>query len=173
MNFLMPRSPVLLYSLPMPRSRKVSIPRIQRTLAAALILTVVGGTACAQLLAEVVTVAAASAQLDPAIRLPSGSYRVMGQIPPSLLAKVEGAGAYGDWEAYTARGVAARLFPAQVHQLTNSFALAGYFQQSRSERTVGDETHTRHIFADMEGGTILLYVIETPEELVWLIGRSG
>ena len=147
-----------------------------RRLAATLLLVsllALGGAASAQLLAEVATVAAASAQFDPAIRLPSGSYRVLGQVPASLLAKVEGASAYGDWEAYAARGVAARLFPAHMHQLATSFALAGYFQQSRSEQIVDDEeTHTKQIFAGASGGTILLYSIETPEELVWLIGRS-
>lgn len=146
-----------------------------RSLAATLLLVsllALGGAASAQLLAEVATVAAASAQFDPAVRLPSGSYRVLGQVPASLLAKVEGASAYGDWEAYAARGVAARLFPAHMHQLATSFALAGYFQQSRSEQVVDDETHTKQIFAGDDGGTILLYSIETPEELVWLIGRS-
>ena len=155
----------------MKRSQAIGTPRLVRALATALLLTFTSG-ASAQLLAEVVTVAAASAQLDPAIRLPSGSYRVLGQVPPSLLAKVEDAGGYGEWEAYTARGVAARLFPAHLHQLTNSFGVAGYFQQSRSELMVGDEKHTRLVFAGMDGGTLLLYVIETPEELVWLIGRS-
>lgn len=131
------------------------------------------GGASAQLLAEVVTVAAASAQLDPGIRLPSGSFRVLGQVPPSLLANLEGAAGYGSWEAYTARGLAARLFPAHVHQLSNSFALAGYFQQSRSEQLVDDEKHVKQVFVGGDGGRILLYVIETPTELVWLIGRSG
>ena len=131
------------------------------------------GGASAQLLAEVVTVAAASAQLDPGIRLPSGSFRVLGQVPPALVAKLEGAAGYGNWEAYTARGLATRLFPAHMHQLSNSFALAGYFQQSRSEQQVGDEKHVKQVYAGSDGNTILLYVIETPTELVWLIGRSG
>jgi hypothetical protein len=150
--------------------------RTTSTLAAALLLTsmlVVGGAASAQLLAEVVTVAAASAQLDSSIRMPSGSYRVLGQVPPTLLAKVEGGGAYRDWEAYTARGLAARLFPAHLHQLTNSFAIAGYFQQSRSERQVGEERHTKQVFVSPDHGSVLLYVIETADELVWLIGRSS
>ena len=143
-----------------------------RTILLSLTLVLAGG-ASAQLLAEVTTVAAASAQLDPSIRLPSGSYRVLGQVPQSLLAKVEGGGGYGEWEAYAARGIAARLFPAHLHQLTNSFALAGYFQQGRSEKVVGSEKHTRHVFQGTQGGTVLLYVIETPDELVWLIGRSS
>lgn len=148
--------------------------RSVRSLAAALIvsLSALTGGASAQLLAEVATVAAASAQLDPGIRLPSGSFRVLGQVPPSLLASVEGQAAYGEWEAYTARGLAARLFPAHVHQLTNAFAVAGYFQQSRSERVVGNEKHVRQVFVGEDGRSIVLYVIETPTELVWLIGRS-
>lgn len=149
--------------------------RVRKTLIHVLLTVVMltAGSATAQMLAEVVTVAAATAQLDPGIRLPSGSYRVLGQVPASLLVKVEGAASYSSWEAYVAQGVAARLFPAHVHQLSNSLALAGYFQQSRSERMVGEEKHVRQLFVGPDGGTVLLYVIETPSELVWLLGRSG
>jgi hypothetical protein len=129
--------------------------------------------ASAQLLAEVTMVAAASAQIDPAIRLPSGSFRVSGHVPPGLLAKVEGRSGYRDWEAYSARGLAARLFPAHRHQLINSFAMAGYFQQSSSERQLGREKHTQTVFVGSGGETALLYVIEAPDELVWLIARSN
>jgi hypothetical protein len=144
---------------------------LARNLACVLALALTAG-ASAQLLAEVATVAAASAQLDPAIRLPSGSFRATGQVPPGLMNKVEGRGAYRDWEAYSARGLAVRLFPAHVHQLTNSFAVAGYFQQSSSVRQFGREKHTRQVFVG-SGGSILLYVIEAPDELVWLIARGN
>jgi hypothetical protein len=136
-------------------------------------LLVLSGIGSAQLLAEVATVAAASAQLDPAIRLPSGSFRATAQVPPGLINRIEGRGAYRDWEAYTARGLAGRLFPAHVQQLANSFAVAGYFQQSRSERRVGNEKHTSQVFVGDGGGIILLYVIETSDELVWLIARGN
>jgi hypothetical protein len=144
---------------------------LARNLACVLALALTAG-ASAQLLAEVATVAAASAQLDPAIRLPSGSFRATGQVPPGLMNKVEGRGAYRDWEAYSARGLAVRLFPAHVHQLTNSLAVAGYFQQSSSVRQFGREKHTRQVFVG-GGGSILLYLIEAPDELVWLIARGN
>jgi hypothetical protein len=145
---------------------------LARNLACVLALALTAG-ASAQLLAEVATVAAASAQLDPAIRLPSGSFRVAGQVPPGLMNKIEGRGAYRDWEAYSARGLAVRLFPAHVHQLANSFAVAGYFQQSSSVRQFGREKHTRQVFVGGDGSSILLYVIEAPDELVWLIARGN
>ncbi|MEX2542161.1 MAG: hypothetical protein WD314_10130 [Trueperaceae bacterium] len=128
--------------------------------------------ASAQLLIEVSVVAAASAQLNPAIQLPAGSYRVTGNVPPGLLRKIDGGSGFRDWEAYSARGLAARLFPAHLHQLTNSFAMAGYFEQSRNERKKGKEKHVSRVFVGDDGSRTLLYVIETPDELVWLIARG-
>lgn len=129
--------------------------------------------ASAQLLIEVTVVAAASAQLNPAIQLPAGSYRVAGNIPPGLLKKIDGGSGFRDWEAYSARGLAARLFPAHLHQLSNSFAMAGYFEQSRSERKKGKEKHVSRVFVGDDGSKTLLYVIETADELVWFIGRGN
>lgn len=144
--------------------------RILRITLCALLLA--GGAASAQLLAEVATTTAVAATINPAIRLPSGSYRVTSQIPPALLAKVNDGDGFGDWEAYTATGLATRLFPAHRHQLTTSFAMAGYWEQSRSEYAVGNERHVRYEYAGDGGGSVLLYVIETDAELVWLIGSS-
>lgn len=149
----------------------IQLPRLVRTVACGLVLAL-ATTASAQLLVEVTVVAAASVQLNPAIQLPSGSYRVTGKVPPGLLKKVDGGNSFRDWEVYSARGLGARLFPAHRHQLANSFALAGYFEQSRNERSTGKEKHTSQLFVGADGGRVLLYVIETPDELVWLIGRS-
>lgn len=135
------------------------------------VLVFLPGVAQAQLLGEVMTVAAISAELNPAVRLPSGSLRVVGTPPASLLAKVPDAASFSDWEAYTATGVAASLQPAHVHQITTSFAVAGYFLENTSERTLGNETHTRYLYSDATGDAALLYVIRTPEEL-WLIAHA-
>jgi hypothetical protein len=142
-----------------------------RACGALLALVAVGGVQ-AQLLGEVMTVVAVSAELNPAVRFPSGSYRVVGNPPPALLARVEGAQQFGSWEAYMARGLAANLQAGFVQQLATSFAVAGYFLESQSETSVGVETHQRYFFVGDDGGRVLLYLIRTPQELVWLIGKA-
>lgn len=142
-----------------------------RVLGVVLALAVVGGVQ-AQLLGEVMTVVAVSAELNPAVRFPSGSYRVVGNPPPALLARVPDAQQFGSWEAYQARGLAANLQAGFVQQLATSFAVAGYFLESQSETKVEVETHQCYLFVGDDGGRVLLYLIRTPQELVWLIGKA-
>lgn len=145
------------------------LPRL--TMALALLLAFAGHTS-AQLLGEVLTVAASTAELHSGIRLPSGSYRVVGEPPASLLARVRDAHEFTDWEAYTARGIAANLQPAFVREISTNFAMAGFFLDSQEERQVGSEAHTRYLYDDGAGGSALLYVIRDGSELVWLIAKS-
>lgn len=137
------------------------------------LLLPLSGLAHAQLLGEVLTVAAISAELNPSIRLPMGSYRVLGSIPPTLIARVPNHRHYTAWEAYTATGLAAHLQPAFVQQLATSLAVAGYFLTAQSERQVGGETHTHYLFTGDAGDSVLLYTVRTPTELVWLIARQN
>lgn len=129
-------------------------------------------TALAQTLAEVTLVAAISSELEPAVSLPSGSYRAVGAGTAPLIAKVPGAAQFKNWEVYTASGVVARLQPAFVGQLTTSFAAAGYFLSDQSETVVAGETRTRYLFSDDAGATLLLYTLRTPENLVWLVAAG-
>lgn len=141
-------------------------------LAALLLLLVLSGTGQAQLLGEVLTVAAISAELDPGIRFPRGTLRLVGAPPPTLLGRVRDRGGYVGWEAYTASGVAANLFPAHLRSVANGFALAGYFPVGQEEWTVGAETHTRWRFEGPDGSRTVLYAIRTGGEIVWFVGRA-
>jgi hypothetical protein len=129
------------------------------------------GLGHAQTLAEMQLVVAASAQLNPALRLPSGSYRALGDTQ-AFVSRVPGAAAFTDWEVYAATGLAARLQPAFVQQLATSFAVSGYFLEEQQEQAHGDETHTRYLFADDAGARVLLYTIRRPDDLIYLIARA-
>ncbi len=142
------------------------------SLLAFLLFFGLGGLAYAQLLLEVQTVAAISLQLDASVRLPKGSCRAVGSGGSKLIAKVPDASRYTDWEVYTATGIAARLQPAFVQQVMTSFALAGYFLEQQSEEQLAGETHSRYLFSDAGAKKTLLYVIRTPQELVWLVARA-
>lgn len=126
----------------------------------------------AQTLAEMQFVTATAAQLNPAISLPRGSMRAIGDAS-DIIAKVPGNQNYSDWEVDTATGVAANLQPAFVNQVTASFAGAGYFLSNQSEKTVGSATHTKYIFTDDTGSEALLYVIRDRQELLWLIAKGN
>lgn len=128
--------------------------------------------ALAQTLAELQLVVAISAELNPAISLPRGSYRAVGGDLSAFTSKVPDAGSFTDWEVYAATGLAANLQPAFVQQITTSFAVNGYFLSDESERKVGDETQHRYLFEDDGGKTTLLYTIRRPQELIYLIARG-
>jgi len=125
----------------------------------------------AQLLADVMVSAAISAQFDSAVRFPRGSLRAVGEGTAALRARVSDEGRWTDWEVYAARGIAAALQPAFVHQVATSFALAGYFEASRGEQVVAGETRTRVVF-DGADGERLLFVIRSGQEVVWMTARS-
>ena len=126
----------------------------------------------AQTLAEMQLVTATAAQLNPAISLPRGSMRAVGDAN-DIIAKVPGNQNYSDWEVYTATGVVANLQPAFVSQVTASFVGAGYFLNDQSEKTVGSATHTKYVLMDDAGSEALLYVIRDGQELIWLIAKGN
>lgn len=130
----------------------------------------------AQLLAEVMTVTAIQAQFNSAVSFPRGTLRATGAGVDVILRRVEGASAWTDWEAYTLGGVATSLAGAIDHQVTTAYAVAGYFEESRTQHTVqgpmGPETHTRIVYAGPEGGQRLLYFVKAGQEVVWLTARS-
>ena len=130
-----------------------------------------GSLVNAQTLAEVQLVTAIATELNPAIRLPSGSYRAVGEGSEQIIAKVDNAEGYTNWEVYTASGIIAALQPAFVQQLSTSLAGAGYFVVEQSEQTIGAEKHTRYIFEDGLD-TILLYTIRTNYEFIWLVAKG-
>jgi len=137
-------------------------------LAAALL---VGTAARAQLLADVLVASAIAAQFDATVRFPSGSLSAVGVGADRMVARVPGHEEWTDWEVYAARGIAANLQPAFIHQISTAFAVAGYFEQERSETDVGSELHTRILFAS-DDGTRLLYLLRAGQEVVWLTARS-
>lgn len=141
----------------------------------ASLLLVVPAVARAQLLADVMVATAISATFDSSVRFPSGSLSAVGAGADALVRRVPGSADWTDWEVYVARGVAANLQPGFVHNVSTSFALAGYFEVERSETTVlhgGDnEVHTRIVF-DGPSGQRLLYLVRSGQEVAWLTARS-
>ncbi len=139
--------------------------------AALLTLLAAPGVAAAQLLSEVMVTTAIMATFNSNVRFPSGSLSAVGADADRLIARIPGNADWTQWEVYTARGIAANLQDAFVHQVATSFAVAGYFEGVRSESQVqfGGQTerHTRIEF-DGETDTRLLYVIRAGQELVWL-----
>ncbi len=129
--------------------------------------------AAAQTLVEVQVVAATTLELDAQVRLPRGSFRAVGKGVDRWVAKVRGGEGFGRWEGYVARGVARNLRDAYVHQLASAFAAAGYLPEGQASYAVGAERHTRYLFSAPDGRQVLLYVIEAPDALVWLVGWSG
>jgi hypothetical protein len=128
--------------------------------------------ATAQTLIEVQTATAISLKLDPQVRLPRGSYRALGPGVNRLIAKMRGASGFGKWEVYTAKGLAMRLRPVYVRQVSSSFAAAGYLLVGEQKYSVGREKHERYVFEGPDGKKAMLYVIEAPDALVWLVGWS-
>ena len=130
--------------------------------------------AAAQTLAEVTLVTAIATTLDPSIRLPSGSLRAVGPGVDRLLATLPDAASWTEPEAYVARGVAANLRGAFEHQVITEFAVAGYFETSRStspDPATGG-TRTRVEFAGPDGGRTLLVLFDAPGEVTWLVARG-
>ena len=139
-------------------------------LAALLLLAV---PALAQTLLEVQLATAISLKLDQSVRLPKGSYRALGPGVERWIGKMRGTEGYGNWEAYVAKGLAKWLRPVYVQQVSTAFAQAGYLLVSNRKFSVGNEVHQQYVFEDMSGRRALLYVIEAPDALVWLVGWSN
>lgn len=137
-----------------------------------LCLTAFLGFGLSQTLAEVSLVAAISAELNPGISLPSGSFRAIGEGTAPIIAQVPDANNFTDWEVYSAGGIAMNLQPAFVQQISTSFAVNGYFLSEQTEREVGDAVHTHYLFDDGAGGTTLLYTIRSPQDLIYLIAKG-
>ncbi|MDA0699809.1 MAG: hypothetical protein O3A02_01185 [bacterium] len=137
-------------------------------LAAALALAGIGH---AQLLAEVLTTTAIQSQLFPMMSFPTSSLRAVGTGTAPLIDRVPDAGAWTDWEVYTATGLAAALEPGLLHQVETGLAIDGFFREGTTTRQVGAESHTQVVFAD-GARRALLYVARTDREIVWLVARS-
>lgn len=148
--------------------------RVGRLLVAALTLSL--GTVHAQLLADVLVATAISATFDSSVRFPSGSLSAQGPGADALIASVPASGDWVDWEVYVARGVAANLQPAFVHNIATAFAVAGYFESARTESNTttatGPQVRTHILFEGGDGTTRLLYLIRSDQEVAWLIARS-
>lgn len=154
-------------------------PAARRAARAAAALLALAGPVVAhgQLLADVLTTTAIVATFDSGVRFPSGSLRAVGAGVDALASRLPGSADWTDWEAYVARGLAANLRPAFVHNVVTSLAAAGYFEDSRETWTAtgptGAETQTKVTFVDMTGGDrYVLYVVEAGDEVAWLIGRA-
>lgn len=150
--------------------------RALRQAALTLMMVLALGGVRAQLLAEVMTVTAIQAQFNSAVRFPSGTLRATGAGVDDILRRVDGASAWTDWEAYTLGGVATNLAGAIDHQVTTAYAVAGYFEESRSQFTAqgpaGAETHTKIVYVGPDGAQRLLYFVRAGQEVVWLTARS-
>ena len=143
-----------------------------KIVSALLVCIAFGPLASAQTLGEVMLVAAISAELNPAISLPRGTFRAVGEGAEQIIAQVPESNKFTNWEVYSAGGLAANLQAGYVHQVSTSFAVNGYFLAEETERTVGDTVHTRYVFDDGMGGTTLLYTIRGPQDLIYLIAEG-
>ena len=144
--------------------------KIAYALAALLLLA---APVWAQTLLEVQVATAISLKLDQNVRLPKGSYRALGPGVKRWLGKLRNAKDYGNWEAYVAKGLAKRMRPVYVQQVSAAFAQAGYLLESNRKFRVGNEVHQQYVFENMTGRRAMLYVIEAPDALVWLVGWSN
>lgn len=136
-----------------------------------LVLAWLAPLAHAQLLADVMTSAAISATFDPALKLPRGTLRAVGNGTEAVIARVSDRDRWTDWEVYEATGLVQTLAAGYVHNIETEFAVNGYFESGRTQTTVGPETRT-HIVFDGPDGERLLYVIRTSQEVVWLTARA-
>jgi len=125
----------------------------------------------AQLLADVVVSTAISAQFDPSLHLPRGTLRAVGKGTEAVIARVPDRGHWTGWEVYEATGLLKNLQAGYVHNIETAFAVDGYFESGRTQKTVGPETRTHIVFQGNDGER-LLYVIRTSQEVVWLTARS-
>lgn len=133
---------------------------------------VLAGTVLAQgLLLDVTVSSAIAATLNPGIRLPRNSLHAVGPGADAIVARVADAAEWTDWEVYTATGFVRNLQPLFAHNLATGFALVGLWESERSETEVGEELHSRYVFDDGVDRA-LLYVIQTPTEVVWMIARG-
>ena len=136
-------------------------------------LLLLAAPALAQTLLEVQVATAISLELDQNVRLPKGSYRALGPGVERWIGKLRGADGYGNWEAYVAKGLAKRLRPVYVQQVSTAFAQAGYLLESNRKFSVGNEVHEQYVFEGAAGRRAMLYIIEAPDVLVWLVGWSS
>lgn len=137
--------------------------------ALSLLLVLWTGAALAQTLVEATAVAALASSLDPAVRLPAGSYKAR-SLEPILLRFPEAKG-YA-LEAFAAKGIASRLHAAFVQQVLTHLAAAGYFLEGQEEKVVGGEVRTKYVLKDGLGRTALLLVVRKGDELVYAFGKS-
>lgn len=154
-----------------PVQRAGGVRRAVRTALLATLLTM-PVFAVAQTLVEVTFVAATVMQLDPGLRLPSGSLRAVGPGVDRLLARLPDASAWTEPEAYVARGIAARLRPAFEHQVVSAFAVEGYFEVDRRTVPASPIPYTRVEFQGEDGTRTLLVLFDAPEEVTWLVARG-
>jgi hypothetical protein len=140
----------------------------QGKLGIALLVLALWGGGLAQTLVEVTAVAAVASSLDPAIRLPQGSYKA--RSPEPILARFPEARGYA-LEVYAARGLASRLHAAFVQQVLTAFAAAGYFVEAQEEKVVDGEVRTKYVLKDGLGRPALLLVVRKGDELVYAFGK--
>lgn len=142
-----------------------------KTVFLTVVLVSLGTLAYTQTLAEVQLVTAIATELNPAIKLPRGSYRAVGEGTQQVISEVENADSYTNFEVYTATGITAALQPVFVQQISTAFAVTGYFIAEQTEKTVGSAKHTSYIFDD-GSSTALLYTIRTSKELIWVVAKG-
>ncbi len=134
-----------------------------------LVLLLWGGVGFAQTLLEATAAVALASSLDPAVRLPAGSYKA--RSPEPLLQRFPEAKGYA-LEAFVAKGIASRLHAAFVQQVLTSFAAAGYFVERQEEKTIDGEVRSLYLLKDSLGRSAILLVVRKGEELVYGFGKK-
>lgn len=146
-------------------------PWIRRAGAVVAAFALVGAVLAQGLLLDVTVSSAIAATLNPGIRLPRNSLHAVGPGAEAVVARVADSAEWTDWEVYTATGFVRNLQPLFAHNLVTSFALVGLWESERSETVVGEEVHSRFVFDDGIDRA-LLYVIQAPSEVVWMIAKG-
>jgi hypothetical protein len=133
------------------------------------IVLLLGLNALAQTLVEISTVVAVQSTLFTAIKFPSGSYKAAAG-SQEIIARIPNGAKY-KWEVSVAKGTAARLHDAFVHQIATAFASNGFFQEEQKTQQVNGENRTLYTFKDDLGQTALLFVVRKGDELVFAVGK--
>jgi hypothetical protein len=130
----------------------------------------------AQTAAELVVVTAIIGTLDSSVRLPSGSFQVVNPKLTDQFANLLGAdkAKFEGYTLYLASGLASKLADAYVANLANSFAAAGYFENSRTAQPApAGESRTRIDYQNFDNGkSLLVYLLRQTDKVYFLVAKK-
>jgi hypothetical protein len=130
----------------------------------------------AQTAAEMLVVTSIIGTLDSSVRLPSGSFQVVNPQLTSQFANLLGTDKnnYEGYTLYLATGIASKLADAYVANLTNNFAAAGYFENSRAAQPApAGESRTRIEYQNFDNGKwLMVYLLRQTDRVYFLVAKK-